>query len=1071
MYRTYRRKATLFVATLAITLVGALFAGSTATTLASNRPATLLPGDAAVSTAAYNQNNPQIARGGSSYLVVWEDSRTNYINLIEGFAPGGGEESGQLLKDIYAIRIDANGQPIDQTPIVVSQDVRSQTKPQVAWNGENWLVAWSTERLAGTSTTIDVMAARVSAGGQLLDSPSIIIDSDPAINELSPVVSSDGTNWIVTWEDGWSDGRLDATRISPSGTVLDPAGVSVVIANFPDQPFNPGITFAGDEYLFVWQGNNRIRGQRVSTTLQPIGSVFEIGAGNFPRVATDGTDFLVTWKLAASVLEGRVTHVGQVLDGTGIDVSASHGGDPRPQAAWDGTQWFITWVATSGTAYASRVAANGSVTDPGGIAVAASARVSAIAPQQGGGVKLAWGSYLLNGLGSTDVFGGSMSASGAVGQASGLSVSAPQQLRPDIAANGTGYLTVFMSNVSGETRIKGQRLDSTGNAIDAEPFLIMGGSRMLDRPRVAWNGSIYLVVWEDNSVSRGFAPGAIFGKRISATGQVLDPSPVEIMGGNTPDVSALGATFLVVDTFEQTNHIRFPMAVRVDDTGTVLGSPSSIGQNYSVLPKVATLGSRWLAVWQRSPTHDNPSTFIYGSFINADGTGAGSFLVAGVNAGLNVKAPDVAAGPDQALISYFNTAPDYSDNGDIFARRIMVDGTLLDNDPGIQVTSAVRAQQLPSGAWTGSEYIVAYEDYRAVPFLERPVSDLYATRISNAGTVLDPDGIAIGNEAIPEVNAVVASNPGAYLIGFANFKYAAPYGAYRVDIRYGQAGAPPTPESTGTPTSTSTATVTVPTNTATATLPVPTNTGTVVATLSPTASATATSMATSMATGTSTSVATGTPATATDTPAATDTPSMPTATATTTACTIQFDDVLPGSTFYPYIECLACQGIITGYPDNTFRPSNPITRGQAAKIMANAAGFNETIPPTQQTFLDVPPDSTFWVYIERVAMHGAINGYPDGTYRPGNNMTRGQLSKIDSEVKGYNDVIPATQQTFTDVEPGSTFWLYIERVALHGIVSGYSDNTFRPNNDVTRGQASKIVTMTFSPECASPPAP
>ena len=139
--------------------------------------------------------------------------------------------------------------------------------------------------------------------------------------------------------------------------------------------------------------------------------------------------------------------------------------------------------------------------------------------------------------------------------------------------------------------------------------------------------------------------------------------------------------------------------------------------------------------------------------------------------------------------------------------------------------------------------------------------------------------------------------------------------------------------------------------------------------------------------------------------------------------------------------------------------------------MANAAGFNETIPPAQQTFLDVSPDSTFWVYIERVAMHGAINGYADGTYCPGNNMTRGQLSKIDSEVKGYNDVIPATQQTFTDVEPGSTFWLYIERVALHGIVSGYSDNTFRPNNDVTRGQASKIVTMTFSPECASLPAP
>jgi prophage tail gpP-like protein len=133
--------------------------------------------------------------------------------------------------------------------------------------------------------------------------------------------------------------------------------------------------------------------------------------------------------------------------------------------------------------------------------------------------------------------------------------------------------------------------------------------------------------------------------------------------------------------------------------------------------------------------------------------------------------------------------------------------------------------------------------------------------------------------------------------------------------------------------------------------------------------------------------------------------------------------------------------------------------------MANAAGYTEVIPPTQQTFTDVEPGSTFWEYVERVAMHGAINGYPDGTFRPSNNMTRGQLSKVDSEVRGYNNVIAPTQQTFTDVEPGSTFWVYIERVAMHGVVSGYSDGTFRPSNDVTRGQAAKIVSNTFFPAC------
>jgi hypothetical protein len=186
--------------------------------------------------------------------------------------------------------------------------------------------------------------------------------------------------------------------------------------------------------------------------------------------------------------------------------------------------------------------------------------------------------------------------------------------------------------------------------------------------------------------------------------------------------------------------------------------------------------------------------------------------------------------------------------------------------------------------------------------------------------------------------------------------------------------------------------------------------------------------------------------------------------------------VQPDSTFYAFVHCLACRGIIIGYSDGTFRPNNDVTRGQAAKIVANSAGYNETIPPTQQTFNDVPPDSTFWVYIERVALHGAISGYscggegepcPGRYFRPTNNMTRGQLAKVDATAAGYNEAIPPTQQTFNDVPPDSTFWVYIERVALHEVVSGYSDGTFRPGNNVTRGQTSKIVANTFFPGCSA----
>src|SRR5438874_1016060 len=50
-------------------------------------------------------------------------------------------------------------------------------------------------------------------------------------------------------------------------------------------------------------------------------------------------------------------------------------------------------------------------------------------------------------------------------------------------------------------------------------------------------------------------------------------------------------------------------------------------------------------------------------------------------------------------------------------------------------------------------------------------------------------------------------------------------------------------------------------------------------------------------------------------------------------CTMNFPDVPPGSTSYNYIHCIYCQGIISGYPDGTFRPNTDVTRGQLSKIV------------------------------------------------------------------------------------------------------------------------------------------
>jgi hypothetical protein len=240
--------------------------------------------------------------------------------------------------------------------------------------------------------------------------------------------------------------------------------------------------------------------------------------------------------------------------------------------------------------------------------------------------------------------------------------------------------------------------------------------------------------------------------------------------------------------------------------------------------------------------------------------------------------------------------------------------------------------------------------------------------------------------------------------------------------------------------------------------------------------------------------------TATATPVITPSPSA-TVTATAVPCTISFTDVPPSQPFYPFIQWMACRGYISGYtcggpgepcdPQQRpyFRPGNNVTRGQLMKMVVNAAGWSIVNPVPNYTFTDVPPNHPFFVFIETGVAHGLISGYNCGGpgepcdpqqrpyFRPGADITRGQLAKIIALARGYTDPPPAIA-TFNDVPAGHPFFLFIEQVAAHAVVSGYScDATvinpctgqaeqcpgpyFRPCNPATRGQVTKMITVAY----------
>ena len=146
-----------------------------------------------------------------------------------------------------------------------------------------------------------------------------------------------------------------------------------------------------------------------------------------------------------------------------------------------------------------------------------------------------------------------------------------------------------------------------------------------------------------------------------------------------------------------------------------------------------------------------------------------------------------------------------------------------------------------------------------------------------------------------------------------------------------------------------------------------------------------------------------------------------TATSTTTpsTCSITFSDVPTDSTFYASIRCLACRGIISGYADGTFRPNNQVTRGQLAKIVSNSAGFAET--PTQQTFEDAPPTNTFYQWIERLTARGYMSGYPCGGSGEPCITGKPYFRPFANATRGQTAKIVSNAAGFTEPPSGQTF--------------------------------------------------
>jgi hypothetical protein len=167
----------------------------------------------------------------------------------------------------------------------------------------------------------------------------------------------------------------------------------------------------------------------------------------------------------------------------------------------------------------------------------------------------------------------------------------------------------------------------------------------------------------------------------------------------------------------------------------------------------------------------------------------------------------------------------------------------------------------------------------------------------------------------------------------------------------------------------------------------------------------------------------------------------------------QYHDVPIGHWAYTPITSLSKQGVMNGYEFSQFKPSQSVTRAEAAAMVANALNIDAS--SSYSHFKDV--STSYWAVgsINAVREAGIIGGYLDGTFKPNQEMTREEIAALIA--KTFVLANKGTANSFSDVKEG--YWAYesIQRLSENNIASGFNDKTYRPLNETSRAEFSAFL--------------
>jgi hypothetical protein len=737
-----------------------------------------LPGDTAVRPATNSQQEHSAAKGGNQYLVAWSDSRGR----------SSGSQTIQGDGDVFGIRLDANGDAIDAVPFLIAGGMGLQRYPTVAWNGENWLVVYQSQDPVGEYFETQIRAVRVSPSGAVLDAAPILLPPTQFTpSTIGLTVAGQNGQWLISrciyHDDGYGT-FLGGQRLSSAGQLLDS---TPIVLN--DWVYGATKTIvANGEYLVVgtdWSTSGP-KARRIGLNGQPLGPSFGVPSMN---IAGNGTEYFVVWIANYVNLVGsRMTSNGTLLVPAGTTIVENFSPYNQSTLTHDGTNWWLEWGA-SDILRTVRINANGHVLDPNGgvlLPITIGGNVNnaydpALLPQTGGGVHVFW--YDLRvALGyDANVFVLPVNAANVPAAERCVSTGTTSQRNPDLApGHGDTLAVAYVSEAANDDRVLVHLLDAAANPIGAEPIEVYRGPTV-GSVGIAFNGAMYMIVFDVGA--SGLTATQIKARRMNADGSFVDAQAFNVMPGFNAAVGSLGDDFLVAGTRSSGspqfislygNRIDGPTAQLLDGAAGVF-----LGGNYvSCTPRVRSDGTHWWVAAHSMWSHDSSQGDAVLAKVPPIGAPVLAFNPTPFSGGSGDL--DIAfSGSNYLLVWRMNSL---ANANNYIAGRIMdTDGTF---PPGYFIIAEATGRQLrPTVAWDGAEFIVAWDDQRNQEAFFDARTDVYATRVSEDGTVLDQAGFAIhastNGAASP---ALFSRGNGVTYVGSTRFLIQSPYDSYRVGL-------------------------------------------------------------------------------------------------------------------------------------------------------------------------------------------------------------------------------------------------------------------------------------------------